>query len=298
MRALELWRNAGNKREVAAASYGLGRLFEYQGRYGAALSARKEAFETFQQLEEKSFWYAEIQSSYAHALSLMGRYQEAQKMLMQSLELARSLENDALIAQILNFQGENSFYQGDFATARRLFGQAVQVASKTKDAHLLLVAKGNVAKVDVKQGHNQRALRTLRELRQEAKGLRLKYLSIDCSLYLAEALLNTKNYQPARRELESALQESENLNLRALLARSHYLLAVALQALDQEKKARQHHQQASRLLQEMLQEAGTDTLGKREDLRPITAAQEQISSVYAPDGAPPVYPLVLRACFS
>ena len=39
LKALELWRKARDKRGVAFASYGLGRAFQNQGRYGAALTS-------------------------------------------------------------------------------------------------------------------------------------------------------------------------------------------------------------------------------------------------------------------
>ena len=40
-------RSGGDKRGAAIESYSMGTLFEYQGRYGAALTAKDEALKTF-----------------------------------------------------------------------------------------------------------------------------------------------------------------------------------------------------------------------------------------------------------
>ena len=47
LRGLELRRSDGDKRGAAIESYSMGTLFEYQGRYGAALTAKEEALKTF-----------------------------------------------------------------------------------------------------------------------------------------------------------------------------------------------------------------------------------------------------------
>ena len=54
LRALDLDRSSGNKRGAALRSYSVGTLFEYQGRYGAALSSKEEAVKTFQELGDNS----------------------------------------------------------------------------------------------------------------------------------------------------------------------------------------------------------------------------------------------------
>src|SRR5213592_1087370 len=106
MRSLELWRSAGDRRGVAIASYGMGTLFEYQGRYGAALDAKEEALKTFQPLQDRGFWLAEILSGHGNTLALVGRFDEAKRDLEAALDLAQKQQNNPLIAQILNFQGD------------------------------------------------------------------------------------------------------------------------------------------------------------------------------------------------
>src|SRR5712692_10671857 len=116
-----LYRNAGDKRGAAMESFSIGTLFEYQGRYGAALTSKEEALKTFRDLQDRSLWMAAIQSGYGHSLSQVGRYEEAQKSLEEALSLARELKNQALVAQTLNFQADSFFYRGDFKSARPLY---------------------------------------------------------------------------------------------------------------------------------------------------------------------------------
>jgi tetratricopeptide (TPR) repeat protein len=270
LRALDLYRSSDNKRGVALASYGMGTLFEYQGRYTAALEAKGEALKTFRQLQDRR-WLAESLSGYGSTLGLMGRWEEAQKTLAEALRLAQDLDNKPLIAQTLNFEGSNFFYHGDYKSSKNLFEQALPITDSIGDRHLALACKVNLAKVGVKEGRSQAAVSTLKKLTQECDALRLKYLSTECSVTLGEALVNIKDYPRAGQELEAALRKSESLGLRPLLARSHYLLAVTLRLAGRGPEATRHSEEAHRVLNEILKEAGTDDVLKRADLRPIYA---------------------------
>jgi hypothetical protein len=110
----------------------------------------------------------------------------------------------------------------------------------------------------------------------------LKYLLTECSLHRAEALLSARDYAGARQELEAALQASETLGLRALQARSHYILGKVLSATGNQAGAGRHYGEATRLLEEMRAEAGTSPLLKRGDLAAIYAESTRRSQ--APPG--------------
>ena len=109
----------------------------------------------------------------------------------------------------------------------------------------------------------------MRGLAQEADALGLKYVSVECSTYLAQALLNTGDHGRARQELERAIAQSEKLGLQGLLARSHYLLASALRLAKNEPEASRHAGEARKLLDEIRKEAGSDDLLKRADFGAI-----------------------------
>ena len=270
LRALELFRTSSDKRGAAIQSYSMGTIFEYQGRYGAALKSKEEALKTFRDLQERSLWMAEILGGYGHSLSQIGRYDEAQKSLEEALSLARQLQNNTKIAELLNFQGDTSFYRGDLQSAANLFSQALAATSGTTEHEVILLSKLNLAKNAVKQGRPQAAMASLKSLIREADTLGLKYLSTDASLALAEAFLNAHQSAAARQELDVALHSSERLGLQALLARSHYLLGRVVALTGSGTEASSHYAQAQRILETIHQESGTDAILKREDLSPIS----------------------------
>ena len=269
LRALDLHRSAGDKRTAALDSYGLGTLYGHQGRYGAALNSEQEALKTFRELQERSPTMADILGSYGGALAEAGRWEEAQKTLDEALSLARELKSQPFVAQTLNFQGDSAFYRGDFKSAQALYGQALQAASRTKDRDKVLASKIGLAKVAMREGRSREAISTLKALAQEADSLGLKYLSVECSVDLGEALVNNKDYSRARQELEPALGKAEKLGLRTLLAKDHYLLATALRAAADGTEATTHYREALRLLDEIRKEAGAEKVIERADLKPI-----------------------------
>ena len=133
LRALDLYRGAADKRDVAIESHSTATVFEYQGRYGAALNAEDEALKVFRGLQERGFWLSDILSGYGNALSLVGRGNDAQKILDEALGVAREIKSEPLKAQTLNFQGDRFFYNGDLKSAKAQYEQALRVASRTSD---------------------------------------------------------------------------------------------------------------------------------------------------------------------
>ena len=164
-----------------------------------------------------------------------------------------------------------SFYRGDYKAAAGIYDQALESAMHAGDAQLILISKVNVAKVAVKQGRLQAAAASLRKLSQDADSIGLKYVSVECSMYLAEALLDMKNYEAARKGLEGAISRSEKLDARGLLAQNHYLLARALELSGDDAEAQGHYKQARTIADEVQKEAHADTILKRSDLSPIFA---------------------------
>ncbi len=269
LQALNLYRTADDKRGAAIESYSMGTVFEYQGRYGAAVSSKQDALKTFRDLQDRSFWMAEILSGYGHALAQAGRGEEAQQNFDEALSLARELQNQSLIAQTLNFEGDSFFYRGEFQSAHHLYDQALQAASHSTDQHLVLLSKLSLSKVAVKEGNPRSAVAALKSLVQEADALGLKYVSLQASLYLAEAQLDMKNHSRARQDLERTLAKSDKLGLRALTAETEYLLGTALRLTGSANEAEAHYKESVRLLDEIRKEAGGEKLLRRSDLNSI-----------------------------
>ncbi|HVN81827.1 MAG TPA: tetratricopeptide repeat protein, partial [Terriglobia bacterium] len=268
-RALDLYRSSGDKRGAAIETYGMGTLFQYQARYGPAFSSKEIALKTFRELGERSIWMVDTLSGYGDVLVQVGRSEDAKKALDEAMTLARELKNDASVAQILNYQGDIPFYQGDYKSARDVYQRALQIASRAGDRGKVLDSRLGLARLAVKEGRHQAAISALEELSREANSLGLKRLLVECSTYKAEALINVKDYARARQELGRAMTIGEKLGLRETLARSHYLMAINLRLTGSRAEATGHYRETVRLLEEIRKEPGASNVLKRGDLTSI-----------------------------
>jgi len=208
-------------------------------------------------------------SGYGDTLAAAGRRQEAQKTLEDALKLARELNSQSLVAQALNSQGDAAFYRGDYKSARTLYGQALPVALRTKDRDKVLELKFGMARVTGKEGHSREAIASFKSLRQDAENMGMKYLSVECSVDVAEVLVSTRDYAGARQELEPALGKAEKLGLRVLLAKAHYLEATVLRETGKGEEAAGQYAATVRLLDDIRNEAGADKIIERADLKPV-----------------------------
>ena len=270
MKALELWRGLNDKRHEAYASYGLGNLFEQQGRLGAALDAITEALKTIREVHDQ-IGTAEMLGGYGNSLALLGKEPEAEKSLAEAVALSREVKNLSLVGQNLNFQGDSAFYQDDLKAAANFYQQALQVASPTTNRRLTLISKFNLAKVSMKQGNSREALAALRGLAEQADAAGLKYLSLECLIYVGEAHLSQKDYSKAQEELNRALARSEKLGSPMLQARSRYLLATTLRLTGKEAEASRNYAEVHRILDDMSKESKSDAFLKRNDLAAMYA---------------------------
>jgi tetratricopeptide (TPR) repeat protein len=185
------------------------------------------------------------------------------------MNLTRELKNDAFVAQILNYEGDVPFIRGDYKSARDLYQRALQTASRAGDRGKVLHCRFDLARLAVKEGHTQAAVKELEELSREADSLGWKYLVAECSVYRAEALMNVKDHARAQQELGRALAGSEKLGLRATLARTHYLMATLLRMTGKGTEAASHYRETVRLLEEIRKEPGAANVLQRADLNSI-----------------------------
>jgi tetratricopeptide (TPR) repeat protein len=267
MRALELRRSIGDPRGGAIESYSLGTLFDYQGRYGAAISSKQDALKTFRELKERTFWMAEILGGYAEALTLAGRGDESKPYLEEALSLSRELKNDGLVSQTLTFQGDSAYYLGDSKSARSLYEQAAQAAAHSKEPDKLLIAKTALARADIDAGRAASAIASLRSLAKQSQDQGFAYLSLECSVYMGDAMTRNHDGLHARQELERAVLQTENLGLRPLGAKAHYLLGAAMRGSGSLDEAQQHFHTSVQLLDAMRKEAGGEKLLQRSDFK-------------------------------
>ncbi len=269
MRALDLRRGMSDTRGAAIESYSLGTLFDYQGRFGAAVNSKQEALNTFRELKDRTFWMAEMLGGYGEALILAGRGDEAKAQLDAALSLAHDLKNDGMVAQTLGFQGDAAFYRGDYKSAHSSYAQALQIASKSKEPDKILIAKTNLAKVGVQEKQSQGAISSLRPLVEQADSLGLKYISVECSVLMAEAMMQTHDAAHARQELDRALLRADKLGLQPLSARVHYLLATLQRDSGDKSEAQANYRESLRLLDAMKKDQGSEKILQRADFKAI-----------------------------
>jgi serine/threonine protein kinase/tetratricopeptide (TPR) repeat protein len=275
LRALDLRRSMNDSRGAAMESYGLGRLFGYQGRFGAAIKSKQDALDAFREIKDKTFWMAKILGGHAQSLILAGRGDESKSELDEGLTLSRELKSDGMVAELLGFQGDGSFYRGDFKSAHASYAQALQAAIRSKEPDTIVIAKANLAKVEVQEKRAQEAIAGLRPLVQQADDLGLKYISVESSISIAEAMMQNHDSAHARQELERALARSDKLGMQPLSARARYLLATIAQDAGNRSEAQDDYREALRLLDAMKKDPGAEKLLQRADFKAIYDASTQ-----------------------
>ena len=267
LRALDLARKSGDVRSEAIEGYSVGAVFEYQGRYGAALKSREEAYQRFQTLNDRSLWYSEVLTGYGRSLMLVGRLDEARTKLEEALRVAREQGNQAVVVRGLNDEGERLRLAGDPGAARKPFDEAAQIAGKLGDRFLVARTEVNLALLattDPKRA--AQAAGTLGALSQQADVQGYKYLAIEAALGRVEALLTANQVPAAASEAQHALTRAENFKMRMLQARAHYLAGKAAAATGGTAIARRHFGDALRLLEEAKKENTASDLGRRADV--------------------------------
>ncbi len=269
LRALDLRRSMDDRHGAAIESYSLGTLFEYQGRFGAAINSKQEALKTLRDIKDRTSWMAKMLGGSAEALILAGRADEAKSDLDEALSLSHELKTDEMVAETLGFQGDAFFYGGDFKSAHALYAQALEAATRSKEPDTILVAKANLVKVQVQEKRPQVAISSFRQLIQQADDLGLKYTSVECSIFMAEAMMQNRDYSHARQELERALLLSDKLGMQPLSARAHYLLATIARDSGDSSEARDNYREALRLLDAMKKDPGAEKLLQRVDFKAI-----------------------------
>jgi len=169
----------------------------------------------------------------------------------------------------LAFQGDTSYYRGDSKSARSYYERAVQAAAHTKEPDKVLIAKTDLAKADIDSGRAAAAVTSLRSVAKQAEDQGFAYMAVECSVYMADAMMRNHDGLHARQELERALLQADKLGLKPLSAKAHYLLATALRASGNQAEARDHYRNAIQLLDSMRKEAGAEKILQRTDLKTI-----------------------------
>ena len=111
------------------------------------------------------------------------------------------------------------------------------------------------------------AIPNLRALIQQADDSSLKYSSVECSIFMAEAMMQSHDYAHARQELQRALLLSDKLGQRSLSAHAHYLLATIARDSADNTDAQDNYREVIRTLDAMKKDPGAEKLLQRSDLK-------------------------------
>jgi eukaryotic-like serine/threonine-protein kinase len=269
MRALDLYRKAGDNQGTASLSHSMAFLFERQGHYGAAINAMQDALKPLRDAGNRSIELAQSLNDLAKFLAEAGRGSEAAKPLDEAEKLARDLTNSSLQATILNTRGDVLFYAANGTAARAMYEQAARAASQGNQPDVVLISKISLAKATLGEGHSAAVSSEFARLAERANALGQRQLSVECSIYLAQAMMNNKSYARARQQLEQSLANTEKLGLRMQSARIHYLFGTLLRRSGNSAGATSQYREALRLLDEIKSEPGADHLLERSDIQAI-----------------------------
>ena len=228
LKATEIRSKSGDRSGIAIDSAGLGALYAEQGKYSEALNALQESLKDFQQANDHTWLMVESTARYGSVLSQVGSWDEGQTTLEGAVKQAGEVKNDEVLSRALNYLGDNYFYRGDPASARQHYGRALQLATRAKSPELLIISKFNLAKLDVVYRLSVSAVPVLKKLLEETETIGLKALSVQVSVYLAQALVGMNRQAEARMVLDRALEDAEKLNLAIEKARAHYFLGEVL----------------------------------------------------------------------
>jgi hypothetical protein len=119
------------------------------------------------------------------------------------------------------------------------------------------------------------AAATLAGLGQQAETQGSKYLAIEAALGRVDALLTARQVPVAAAEAQRALTRAENLGMRMLQARAHYLAARAAQTSGADALARRHFTDARRILDEAAKENTASEFGRRADVAEMLREAEK-----------------------
>ena len=272
IQAITLRRQANDARGIAQVQSSLAKLMGYQARFEPARTTAKDAYDVIERTKEETDWTIIHRAEYGAALGNLGEIAEATKVLDSAAALARKLQIPPLLADVLNYQGDLFFRQGDFKQARTQYEQALQAATTSQDPQRILLSRLHLAITSVKEGRPV-AGGELQKLAGEADRWGFKAESVSASIALGESLIAAKQYRQAQGELENAMSSSQRIGLRVQLAQSHYWLSRALEGAGDAAAARQQLQDAQRVLDLIKAEAKNDAFLKRADLAPIAAAK-------------------------
>jgi eukaryotic-like serine/threonine-protein kinase len=267
-RAQDICRSNGNADCVAQTQRKVGVVLGYQARFGAAVDSLQQSVRGYQALGDKNSNFALALLSLAEALTRAGRGEEAAPYLDQAESLAHDLKDQSFTSEVLGAKGEIALYRGDPAAAASFLQRALPLALQGGDRDPIVIAKLNLGRLAIAQGKGQEAVARLRPLAGPDVTSDWN-LALQCKVYLAEALVLSKDYSGARQILQQAATAAEKSGMRLRQARIYFLEATASRLSGNSGEAWNEYRQAIALLNAIRNEPGAENILRRADLKAI-----------------------------
>jgi predicted ATPase/class 3 adenylate cyclase len=156
-RAMEVAREAGDRRVLAASQRELGYLFVYTRSYAMAVSWLSRATEEFERLRDQQ-GLSRTLDSITFALYQHGAYGEALATAKRHLAIATEAGDLAGMSAALNNIGVARWNTGETAVALAVLEQALDTATRAGDRLCLLHATNNLALVHFRRSDHMRAV--------------------------------------------------------------------------------------------------------------------------------------------
>ena len=167
------------------------------------------------------------------------------------------------------------FYRGDFKSAHASYAQALQAATRSKEPDTILIAKANLAKVAVQEKRRQEAIASLRPLIQQADELGLKYVSVESSIFMAEAMMQNHDNAHAQQELDEPCCSPTSLDMQPLSATCALFAGRRSRGIPATRTKRGTIiARLVRLLDAMKKDPGAEKLLQRADFKAIYEASQ------------------------
>jgi tetratricopeptide (TPR) repeat protein len=156
-KSIDIKKQIGDRRGIAASLQNMANLFSLQGLYGDAEKRNQEALAIFQELNNEQ-GISNILFNLGHIYQDTGRFDDALTHFRRALTIASRLGNVAFLADLGERIGQIYYLLGQYADAITYHKQALAEREKINDEEGKLRSYQSLGDLDVEQGRYEEAL--------------------------------------------------------------------------------------------------------------------------------------------
>ncbi|MCB1033443.1 MAG: tetratricopeptide repeat protein, partial [Acidobacteria bacterium] len=236
-RAIVLYRELGDRKNLAWAEVSLGRWAYHEGELDRAEEHFRAAFEVFKSYGDQRA-EALVRRHLAEVAEERGQYAAALEMLEESLTTFRKLGDDFEQAQLLNAVGIAHAGNLDPDAAVAAYQEAHALYGKTGNREMEVITLYNLATVRISQGRVRDALDRFRQSVQSFRDLGNLYAEATAQQTRSGAARIAGELAEAEEAAQQAVEISRRIENHRLLAQSLLEKAQLLSEKDQPEAAR------------------------------------------------------------